>query len=120
MKYIDLTHTITDKMPSHPLDSIVEITSTAIYKEHGVANELLCGGVHMGTHIDAPGHFVDNGKKIIDFSPDCFIGEAICVDARDKTIIDVDLLQSIQLNEGLILLFYTGWDTHFYQDDYYY
>ena len=53
MKYIDLTHTIINNMPSHPLDIIIELAATATYEEHGVANESLCGSVHMGTHINA-------------------------------------------------------------------
>lgn len=119
MNYIDLTHTITNNMPSHPLDISVQLQSTAIYHEHGVANESLSGGVHMGTHIDAPGHFVENGKKITDFSIDKFMGKAICIDARKHKIITPDLLAHASLQENLIILFYTGWDSQFYTSNYY-
>lgn len=119
MHYIDLTHTITNNMPSHPLDVTVELKSTATYQEHGVANESLCGGVHMGTHIDAPGHFIDNGKKITDFLITAFIGEAICIDAHNHKIITPDLLAHVELKKDDIVIFYTGWDKRFYESNYY-
>jgi kynurenine formamidase len=106
-------------MPSHPLDINVKLESTATHHEHGVANESLCGGVHMGTHIDAPGHFVENGKKITDFSLNSFIGKAICIDARNHAIITSESLSSISLEKNLIILFYTGWDKQFYASNYY-
>jgi len=120
MNYIDLTHTITNNMPSHPLDVSVQLHSTATYHEHGVANESLCGGVHMGTHIDAPGHFVDNGKKITDFSIHTFIGQALCIDAHNQKIITKELLHNIPLQKDMIILFYTGWDTQLHEPHYFY
>jgi kynurenine formamidase len=101
------------------LDVTVQLSSTATYHEHGVANESLCGGVHMGTHIDAPGHFVDNGKKITDFSIDRFIGQALCIDARHHKIITPDLLANIPLQKDLIIIFCTGWDCQLYEPNYY-
>ena len=119
MHYIDLTHTITNNMPSHPLDITVQLKSTATYQEHGVANESLYGGVHMGTHIDAPGHFIDNGKKITEFPLTTFIGEAICIDAHNQKIITPSLLEHIQLKKDVIVILYTGWDTCFYESNYF-
>jgi kynurenine formamidase len=120
MQYIDLTHTITDKMPSHPLDSKTELQTTATYQKDGVACETLHGSTHMGTHIDAPGHFVENGKKITDFPLSTFMGKALCIDARNKKIIDKNLLDTVTLQKDLIVLFYTGWDTQFFQPTYFY
>lgn len=119
MNYVDLTHTITNNMPSHPLDVAVQLNSTATYQEHGVANESLSGGVHMGTHIDAPGHFVDNGKKITDFPINTFIGQALCIDARNQKIVTSDLLTNISLKKDLIVVFCTEWDAQFYAPHYY-
>ncbi len=119
MHYIDLTHTITNNMPSHPLDITIQLKSTATYQEHGVANESLCGGVHMGTHIDAPGHFVDNGKKITDFPLSTFIGEAVCIDTHNQKIITPDLLTHVELKKNGIVIFYTGWDARFYESNYF-
>lgn len=118
--YIDLTHTIINNMPSHPLDIKVELQSTAVYKEHGVANESICGGVHMGTHIDAPGHFTDNNKKITDFPVTTFIGDAYCIDVREYKEITQDVLKSAPLIKDAIILLYTGWDKQLHEPHYYY
>lgn len=51
-------------MPVFPGDVPVQLRPTVTYKEHGVANHSLYGSLHMGTHIDAPGHFTDRDKTI--------------------------------------------------------
>ena len=120
MKYIDLTHTIVNNLPSHPLDIKTQLTPTATYKQDGVACESLHGSVHMGTHIDAPGHFVENGKKITDFPLTTFISEAICIDASNTKIIDKNLVATIPLHKNTTVIFYTGWDKNLYQPNYFY
>jgi kynurenine formamidase len=107
-------------MPSHPLDIHTQLTPTTTYKEHGVACESLQASVHMGTHIDAPGHFIENGKKIIDFPLTTFISDAICIDASNKKIIDKNIVTTIPLQKNTTVLFFTGWDKNFYQSNYFY
>lgn len=118
--YIDLTHTITNNMPSHPLDIAVQLTSTATYIHDGVANETLCGSVHMGTHIDSPGHFTGNNKKITDFPLSTFMGKAVCIDGRKYQSLSKDLLKNTTLKKNMIVLFYTNWDSRLYETNYYY
>lgn len=120
MNYIDLTHTIVHNMPSHPLDINTQLTPTATYKQDGMACESLHGSVHMGTHIDAPGHFIDNGKKITDFPLTTFISDTLCIDASNTKIIDESVVTNIPLQKNTTVLFYTGWDKNFYQTNYFY
>lgn len=119
MNYIDLTHTITNNMPCHPLDDTIQIKSTATCHEQGMANESLSGSVHMGTHIDAPGHFIANGKKITDFPIDRFMGQAVCIDARNQKVITSDMLADIALHKDIIVIFCTEWDTKLHEPGYY-
>ena len=37
------------------------------------------GGTHLGTHVDAPIHFVPGGKTIDQLSLDCFAGDGVVV-----------------------------------------
>jgi kynurenine formamidase len=120
MKYIDLTHTITDAMPTHPLDSALLLKPTATYQEDGIANHVLTCSVHAGTHIDAPGHFTDNDKKITDFPLSYFIGNAVCIDVRGITYIDIKDLENTIITQNDIVLLYTGFDKKFYEPDYFY
>lgn len=123
MNYIDLTHTIVNAMPTHPYDVALgfptQLKAIATYQEHGVSNHALSGSVHMGTHIDAPSHFTDSDKKITDFTLDTFIGQAVCIDARNQKIINKDLLTHVPLHKNLIVLFCTEWDARFYEPNYF-
>jgi len=74
----------------------------------------------MGTHIDAPGHFIENGKKITDFPLTTFISDALCIDASNTKIIDKNLVTNIPLHKNTTVLFYTGWDANLYQSNYFY
>ena len=56
----------------------IEITSTT---KTGNANESrLHLDAHTGTHVDAPFHFLQNGKKIDSVSTGKFLGECVVVD----------------------------------------
>ena len=46
--------------------------------------ELLFLSSHTGTHIDAPFHFVKNGKKIHEILPERLVNEAIMIKVRKK------------------------------------
>ena len=77
-------------MPAFPGDTPIQLLPTSTYINDGVANHSLCGSLHMGTHIDAPGHFTDKDKKIIDFPISKFIGKAIVIDAINMPEIGID------------------------------
>lgn len=65
---------------------------------------------HQGTHIDAPSHFIENGKMIDELDLELFFGTARVVDLRDwqGEPIDSGLLDStipdLEPNERLILV----------------
>lgn len=42
-------------------------------------------GLHVGTHIDAPGHFIPGAQRIDTLPPSLFIGNAAVVDLRSVT-----------------------------------
>jgi kynurenine formamidase len=83
-------------------------------------------GEHGGTHMDAPSHFVENGKNIGDLDVKNFIGPAVVIDIsaraignngnRDpdahmtkKDILDYEA-EFGRIQDGSILLLYSGWD----------
>jgi len=120
--YIDLSHAIIDNMPTHPYDVVAgfptRLTPIATYQKDGVANHALSATVHMGTHIDAPGHFTANDKKITDFPLSTFIGKAVVIDVQSKYEIGLeDVRNKVEAHD--IVLFCTGFDTHFNQPDYF-
>ncbi len=45
---------------------------------------------HTGTHLDAPGHFIDGGRLIDDLTPDELIMPAYVIDVRDRMAAEDD------------------------------
>jgi arylformamidase len=75
----DVTVPITNTMPVWPGDPAVELTSKSKEsrdKTHTVCVTHLSMGSHTGTHIDAPFHMVDDGKKLEEISLEVFTGKA--------------------------------------------
>ncbi len=119
MKLIDLTWTIDSKMPTHPLDIPLSLQPTVTVEKDGVSNHNISCSMHIGTHIDAPGHFILHGKSIIDFPLSAFIGNAVVINATNKSSIGVSLLENIIIEKNDIVLFYTGFDKNFYTPNYF-
>ncbi|EGO00799.1 hypothetical protein SERLA73DRAFT_87074 [Serpula lacrymans var. lacrymans S7.3] len=72
-------------------------------------------GTHCGTHIDAPYHFCENGKKLDELDFESFVGRAIIVDIRQQVLSATKGIQGIgarSQNKADIVLFWTGWDTY--------
>lgn len=80
------------------------------------------GGTHLGTHVDAPVHFVPGGKTIDQLSLDRFAGEGVVVPiARPGkegfSVTDVEQT-GLEIRAGDILLFKTGWGAKWGRQDY--
>lgn len=119
MNYIDLTRIIAHGMPVYPGDMPVELVSLMDVETHAVSNHALKCSMHIGTHIDAPGHMLVDGKKLTDFPVSSFIGKGKLVDARGKGVITKDLLTNVSLEKGDVVIILTGFDEHFYEKNYY-
>jgi arylformamidase len=58
-------------------------------------------GVHTGTHVDAPVHFIEGGAGTETIEPDILIGEAHVVDATSlHEDIDAEALSTLDLPQG--------------------
>jgi arylformamidase len=80
-------------------------------------------GVHTGTHVDAPVHFIAGGKGIDDMSFDDLIGPVRVVAIRDPRAIGVSELRALEPRRGERLLFKTrnsarGWPASDFLPDY--
>jgi Putative cyclase len=62
---VDLTHTLTPDFPFIPVKQLTypfELIPMATLKENGVEANSWRIHEHLGTHIDAPNHFIENQK----------------------------------------------------------
>ncbi len=106
-------------MPVYPGDSAPKLTQMTSFEKEGYVDHQLTTGVHVGTHIDAPLHMVENGKRLSDFPIERFMGRGVLVDARNHPIITAALVSDIPMMHGDIVLLWTGMSAQYHQPSYY-
>ena len=126
MKIIDLALTISDKIPTFPGSPKPHFIEWETIPKNGYNLELLFLSSHTGTHIDAPFHFVKNGKKIHEILPEKLVNEAVLIRVRKKanqTISKTDIQKFEQKNgkieNGSTVIFYTEWQKNLNKEFYF-
>jgi arylformamidase len=97
--------------PDLPLPT-VEVVRHVITDGFRLEQLSLC--THVGTHMDAPSHVLEEGAAIDEYAPARLHGIAVCVDAASLepgAAIGAELLAPYEdrLSEGSIALLRTGW-----------
>jgi len=126
MKIIDLTLTVSDKIPTFPGSPQPSFIPWENVKEDGYNLELLFLSTHTGTHMDAPYHFLEKGAKIHEISLKKLVSEAVLIQCRKKSgesITKTDI-QKFEKKHGKIngfssVIFSTGWQRNL-QKKYYF
>ena len=126
MKIIDLTLTVSDKIPTFPGSPQPNFIPWENIKEDGYNLEVLFLSSHTGTHMDAPHHFLEKGTKIHEISLKKLVSEAALIQCRKnggQSITKTDI-QKFEKNHGKIenfssVIFYTGWQKNL-QKKYYF
>ena len=126
MKIIDLTLTISDKIPTFPGSPHPTFIPWENIKEDGYNLEVLFLSSHTGTHMDAPHHFLEKGAKIHEISLEKLVSEAALIQCRkssNQSITKADI-QKFEKKHGKIenfssVIFYTGWQRNL-QKKYYF
>lgn len=119
---IDLTLTIQKNMPTcgTKWHQAVEISELGTLKTVGRNTSSYLLGSHTGTHIDAPRHFVNNGRCIDEISVQDLCGEITIVDlcrfGRGK-VIQVTDIASIAVTSKMLFVF--GWCKYWNTEQYY-
>lgn len=81
MKFYDISLPISPSMPVWPGDPPVELTQVTSIPGGDSANiSHINMGVHCGTHIDAPKHFIDTGKTIDQIPLEKLIGKVLVLE----------------------------------------
>ena len=83
-RYIDLTHRIEENMPVFPGDPQPEIKEVMTLGKDICTVQSICLGNHMGTHLDAPSHFIEGGMTVDQIPLETLIGNATILDFADK------------------------------------
>ena len=126
MNIIDLTLTISEKTPTFPGSPKPHFIEWETIPKDGYNLELLFLSTHTGTHIDAPFHFVKNGKKIHEITPERLVNEAVLIRIgknSNRSISKTDI-QNFEQKNGKIendstVIFYTGWQKNLSKEFYF-
>ncbi|GAB4424146.1 MAG: cyclase family protein [Chloroflexi bacterium OHK40] len=122
MELKDLSQSFRNGMPhaiTIPAPSFRPITSVA---EHGLRVTQLAFASHIGTHLDAPAHFVPDGLTIDELPLELLHGPAVAVSvvkAGGEPITAAELEAATPPTQpGDALLIRTGWGAKFWDHDY--
>ena len=115
---IDLTLTLgSDRVSTVPGLMGVETSPLQTHETHARSNQKLCLATHIGTHVDAPFHFVVGAATIEEMPLEKYTGPALLLDlrnvARSQEPLQVSELQAAggsgDAIAGKIVVLFTGW-----------
>jgi len=123
---VDLTHTLTSEFPFIPVKKLTypfELIPMATLKENGVEANSWKIHEHLGTHIDAPNHFIANQKSIDQIEVKDLIVPVVVIDIEAKAAHDRDTELSVEdilhfeknygtIPENACVMMYSGWEKH--------
>lgn len=109
MPLYDVSVPICAATPTYPGDPNIEITRWLRLEDGDPANvTLIKFGAHTGTHVDAPAHFLEGGKRVESLSLEVLIGEAHVFEVPSSTqVIDESVAQKACSSGARRILFKT-------------
>jgi arylformamidase len=117
-KYIDLTHRIEESMPVFPGDPPPEVREVMSLEKDVCTVQSIRFNNHLGTHLDAPSHFIEGGMTVDEIPLESLIGNAVILDFTHKGKNDLITKEDLQVHRhrivpGSLVLIKTGWDVNF-------
>ena len=126
MKVIDLTLTISEKIPTFPGSPQPNFINWETIQKDGYNLELLFLSSHTGTHMDAPYHFLKKGQKIDQIVTKRLVTEAVLIKIRKKAdqAITKNEIERFErkhgkIGDGSTVIFHTGWQKNIKKQSYF-
>jgi arylformamidase len=116
MKIIGITLTISPEIPTWPGDLKVRLERVKKIEEG--ANDNLSQmelGVHTGTHVDAPFHFVSTGIKVDELPLDVLVGSVQVVQIPDDVgLITAETLKKVKIDPSIPRILFKTRNSHYW------
>jgi arylformamidase len=114
MRLVDLSQPLNEQCPFWPYYPPFEVKYIKRKAEHGVNAQYIQTSNHMGTHLDAPRHFVTAGMTIDEIPLEWLCGPGVVVDLRDEmdelAAYTPEMIEKrVEVREGDLLILHTGW-----------
>jgi arylformamidase len=123
LEIIELTQGIDEKTQVFPGSPNPKILKWSNFAVNGYDSELIFTSTHVGTHIDSPAHFCNNGipvdkiplSRLVVFNKT----KVLEIKKRNNDIIGVDDLKAFDINNNDTILINTGWSSNRFSDNYF-
>jgi arylformamidase len=106
MKIHDVTLAISPEMPVWPGDPAVmlEQVSSMDAGAHDNVSRLACG-VHTGTHVDAPHHFMNDHRTVESLALDILVGSCCVIQIpEEEKVVTAEILEKAAIPAGTVRL----------------
>lgn len=121
---VNLSHSLTPESPVWPDRQPFGVDTATTVAVDGFYANILTYHEHVGTHVDAPAHFVDGGATVDAIGPERLVAPLVVLDVTAQAERDEDYAVSVDdilaweseygpLPEGAFVAFTSGWDTRF-------
>jgi arylformamidase len=99
MKIYDISLMISPELPVWPGDPAIELEQVESMDAGATANvSRLSAGVHIGTHVDAPHHFMNDGRTVEQLSLEVLTGSCFVMQLPDGIeVISAEALDGMSL-----------------------
>jgi arylformamidase len=111
MKIIDISWPISKATTGYKDRSVVSFDEVKNFNRDGVRETNIQLSAHSGTHIDAPSHFLQEGKTIDEMALSRFVGDCVVLDMTvcvERITRDALMEHDSLIQEGGIVLLRTG------------
>jgi len=119
MQFFDITLSISPEIPTWPGDLKVKLGRVNKIEE-GASDNLsqMELGVHTGTHVDAPFHFVQSGIKIDELPLEVLVGPVQVVRLGDDVdLITADALKKVNIDPKIPRILFKTRNTHYWEEN---
>jgi len=117
MRIHDVSLPISRDMPVWPGDPavVLEQVSSMDAGAHANVSRLACG-VHTGTHVDAPHHFMNDGRTVESLSLEVLVGPALLVQIPEQVkVVNADALEKAAIPSGTERLLLKTRNSHLWE-----
>lgn len=116
MHTYDITLTLSSTLPSWPGDTPFELERVQKIELGDTANvSTLKMSVHMGTHVDAPDHFLNNGKTVERLSLSILSGRAYVLHLPDVDLITASILEKAEIPPRTRRILFKTRNSHYWE-----
>jgi len=121
MGWIDLSHTLGQRIAAYPGSPQAGSETIATLEQNGYREKRLYLNSHSGTHLDSPAHMLRDGKPLNEMPLSAFVGKGIVVPATDyPREISPQTLRTLKTEDDAdFVLFHTGWDSRWNTESYF-